>query len=414
MEKQNIELGNIGILDIRKATEESVANIKDIGNVGMLLYTPETAVLIQRLNMGNLGNSIEVPADARLLTGQVVFGQDYFKHQTTPLSLCVTGQIIVHPQIPAEDIETGLKELIIVGQMICPEHLSGAIQSKLRNIIGQTQTYTYTQSSRLTIGALTLDENYLRSLADGAEIVVIGDLKLPQVLPNNVFEQKVQRIQVTGKIVCREENAQVLFARLDDRTGQPQVTVIPTGFNVVEKQLLLDADLLKALPSQKLYCTERIQIEKDVTPEVLDSCLESLIARELVICPATLKEVIARKCNMLETDALFYEGDLWLVDNELTLPASRFDYLEGKATLVVLGELMLAPDVEPQVLINRLAKVHNFGEISCTPQQMGAIQSLLGVKYGELVDSTKRKADEDVDEEEEKLGGMGNVGYLAL
>lgn len=419
MEKHNREqgkfIGNIGVLDIRKATEESVSSIKGIGNVGMLLYTPETAALIQQLNMGNLGNSIEVPADAKLLRGQVVFGRDYFKNQTTPLSLCVTGKIIVHPEIPAEDIETGLENLIIVGKVVCPEHLLGAIQSKLRNITGQTQTYTYTQSSRLTIGNLTLDENYLRSLDDGAELVVIGNLNLPQVLDNVLFEQKVQRIQVTGKIVCREENVQVLFARLDDKTGKPEVMTIPTGFEVVEKPLVLDADLLKVLPSQRLYCTERVQIEKDVTEEVLDSCLEALIAKEVVICPEALKEVIAQKCNMLETDILFYEGELWLVDDELTLFASRFDYLEGKATLIVFGELTLADDVEPQVLIDRLAKVHNFGEISCTPQQMGAIQSLLGVKDGELIDSTPRETNkDDMDEEDEKPGGMGNVGYLAL
>jgi len=421
MEKQNREqgkvLGNIGVLDIRKATEESVANIKRIGNVGTLLHTPETTALISRLNIGNLGNSIELPAegDVKLLTGQVVFGSDYFAHQTTPSILCITGQTIVHPEIPAEDIETGLEALVVIGQVVCPEHLLGAIQSKLRNILGQTQTYTYTQSSRLTIGALTLDENYLRSLDDGAELVVIGNLNLPQVLDNVLFERKVQRIQVTGKIVCREENAQVLFAQLDDKTGKPNVTTIPTGFEVVGKQLVLDADLLKALPSQKLYCTKWVQIEKDVTEEVLDSCLEALIAKDFVICPAALKEVIARKCNMLETDVLFYEGELWLVDDELTLFASRFDYLEGKATLIVFGELTLADDVEPQVLIEQLAKVHNFGEISCTPQQMGAIQSLLGVKDGELIDSTPRETKKDaVDEEDEKPGGMGNVGYLSL
>ena len=417
MQEQNSKpekvFGNIGVLDIRKATAEFVASIKSIGNVGMLFYAPENTAPIHQLNIGNLGESIEVPADAKMLTGQVVFGSDYFKQQIIPLSLCVTGQVVVHPDIPAEEIETGLGSLVITGQLICPEHLLGTMQAKLRNIIGGTKTYTYTQSSRLTIGNLILDENYLRSLDDGVELVVIGNMNLPQVLDNNLFEQKVQRIQVTGNIVCREENVQVLFARLDDKKGKPKVKTIPTGFEVVEKPLRLDADLLKALPAKKLIFTEITQIDKDVTPELLNRCLETFIAEEIVICPAVLKEVIAQKCNMLETEILFYEGELWLVSDELTISASRFDYLEGKATLVVFGELMLANDVEPQVLIDGLAEVHNFGEISCTPQQMGAIQSLLGVKDGELIDSTKAAYD-DVDTEDGKPGGMGNVGYLAL
>jgi hypothetical protein len=114
------------------------------------------------------------------------------------------------------------------------------------------------------------------------------------------------------------------------------------------------------------------------------------------------------KCDPLKTKVTFYEGELWLVDDERSLPASRFDYLEGKATLVVDGVLSVDPELDPKLLASRLAKVHNFGVIHCTPAQMGALQARLGAHDG-VIDSPSQ-----VEEKEENPNVIGNANYLAL
>ncbi len=404
--EQGRTLSNIGVLDLRSATQESVAGISRVGNVGVVLYSPESAVLVARLNIGNLGASLEAPADAQVLTGQVTFSRDYFKNQAKPLNLVVTGQLVVYPDVPAEEIEAGLGELVISGQLICPEHLVGAIHSKISNLSGQEITYTKSNSTRIAMGKVVLDENYLMSLQDGSELVVIGKLTLPGVLPNELLEEKIRRIQVVGKVTCHEENAQIILARLDDKMGSTRLATIPAGFELVERPLLLDANLLEALPARKLYCASRVQVDSGVDAEILDNALEALVADGLVICPMVLKDVISRKCNMLKTQVVLYEGELWLVEEEQTLLPSRFTHLQDKATLMVLDELSIAPDVDPQVLKERLAKVHNLDTITCTPEQMGIIEAKMGLSKGELVDSTQVKP---TGEE-----GMDNVGYLKL
>ena len=404
--KQGKVIGNVGVLDLRNATEASIAEIRRIGNVGVAIHSSETAGLLIRLNMGNVGASIEVSSDARMLSGQVVFNRDYFKNQATPLNLLVSGQLLIHPDVSVEDLQQGLKELIVSGQVICPEHLSGAIQSRMRYLSGQFQICA--QHPKLVVGKLTLDETALRSLDDASELVVVGKLNVPRVLPNDLLAQKIQKVQVIGRIVCHEENAEILLAHLDDKTGLAKVTTVPAGFELAEKPMVLDADLLSALPARKFYCTERVQIEPDVEANALDDALEALVIKDMIICPAALKEVIACKCNMLETRAVFYEEELWLVDDKLDLLESRFDYSEGKVTLVVSGKLTVAPDIDPKVLVERLAKVHNLGKIRCTPEQMGAIQSLLGLSDGKLEDSTKEK------EKKKEENFIGNVGTLRL
>ena len=116
----------------------------------------------------------------------------------------------------------------------------------------------------------------------------------------------------------------------------------------------------------------------------MDERVEKIITKDVLLCPEALKGIMSRKCNILDTRAIFYEGELWLVDGSEQLSSSRFEYLDGKATLVVTGALAIDQEVEPGVLANRLAKVHNMGAIKCTPEQRGAIQARLGLNEGAI------------------------------
>ena len=139
----------------------------------------------------------------------------------------------------------------------------------------------------------------------------------------------------------------------------------------------------------------------------LDKAVESIVAKELVVCPVALRKVITAKCNMVETRVVFYEGDLWLLDRNAELRASRFRRLEGKATVVVFATI--ASDIGPELLEEKLVKVHNFGRIRCTPEQMDAVEAVLETDEGRLEDPTKER------EPEKKNGNViGNVGTLRL
>jgi hypothetical protein len=158
-----------------------------------------------------------------------------------------------------------------------------------------------------------------------------------------------------------------------------------------------------------------VQIDPEVPAEILDKNLEALISEEQVFCPAGLKDVILQKCDWLKTRVELYAGKLWVIEDERQLPIYAFDHLEALATLVVFGELKLDPQITPDTLTDRLDKVHNLGSISCTPEQMVAIQSLLGISEGRLVDTTKPKKEkkaaplEDVFEE-----SYVNSNYVSL
>ena len=403
--KQGKVIGNVGTLDIRTATDETVAEIRRVGNVGMVIYSPKTAHLIPRLNIGNMGSAVEVPDDAKFFTGQVDITRDYFKDQEAAQSMAIVGQLLIRPDVPAEELRDGLEKLFVCGQILCPEPLVGIVKSKLQELTGQLRTYG--ESTKFVLGKLTLDENYLNSLDDNAELLVLGKVDAPDILDDDLLKRKITRLEVTGKIDCRGENQTALRAILDDK-GSTKISAIPAGFEPVDGSIVLDDTTLSALPGRRLQCAGSVRIASEVDADSLDQALDELRIAGLLVCPAALKEVASRKCDLFKTKAIFHAGELWLIDDDTELMASRFDYLDGKATLVVNDTLELDPAIDPKVLADRLDRVHNLDTILCTPEQMGALQARMGLNEGQLVDATKEK------EEKPKEEGIGNVGTLKL
>jgi len=209
-------------------------------------------------------------------------------------------------------------------------------------------------------------------------------------------------------VKCHEENSAVIQRFLHKDT--PNITTIPTGHDWIEKPVVLDSLTLSRQKGRKLYCSEKVQIDPDVTPAVLDEGLAALVSEDMVLCPLGLKDTLMKKCDLLKTRVIFYEGTLWLVENEEKLYKSFLEAVDGKLTLMVTGSLTIEPEVEAKKLAEKVAKIHNLGAIFCRPEHMGIIQLRLGLKEGAVLDSTPH-AEEPAKSEET---GIGNANYLAL
>jgi len=365
--EQGRTIGNVNVLDLRNATEASIAGITRIRNANVVVYSRESMTLLPRIDIGNANAMLEIPSDVNVetVTGQAVIKGDYFKNQEEQLFLLGVGQVIFGSDVPAEEIERGLAGLVVVGQLVCPENLAGVVQSKTLSVTGQTQTYP--PFDDVTLGSLVLDERALEAMDDGSQLAVIGSLRIPQVAPNDLIARKLHELYVSGSVLCYEENAAAIRKLLTDPSTK--VVVIPSGFKLIDKPLDLDRSLLESIPPSKLYCTERVVVRTDVDPSLLDEKLEKIVCRELVISPRGLKDVLSRKCDLLQTDVVFYDGDLLLYEGDDVLRKTRFDHMAEKATLFVEGELTIDPEVTGDLLIDRIAKVHNRGVIRCTPDQ---------------------------------------------
>jgi hypothetical protein len=232
-------------------------------------------------------------------------------------------------------------------------------------------------------------------------------LEIPKVLPAGLFSSKINKLSVTGRIVCHAENQAEITGSLVEKVKK--LTVIPAGFDLVDRPLQLDKYLLEALPGKKLYCTEMLRLDKNLSMQDLSSNLESVIARDFVLCPAELRSVFSRICNPLENKVIFYEGEVWVITDSIHLDETQLAAYPDKVTFLVHGHLNIDPKVPVQVLENKLAKVHNLGMIHCSSEQLRTVRSKIGINEGNLQDSSQPEKQEDEDESR-----SGNINILTL
>ena len=81
-------IGNVNILDLRQATEESVAEICRARNVSLVLYSMPRPSLLAQLDIGNPNAAVEMPEfEPQIRTGQVVISRG----QAEPTFFVIVG-----------------------------------------------------------------------------------------------------------------------------------------------------------------------------------------------------------------------------------------------------------------------------------------------------------------------------------
>ena len=312
-----------------------------------------------------------------ILTRQMVM------KRKNPGALTVYGPLTITPDILVEEIEGKINEITVHGPLDYPAYLEETIRPKINQVIGPIRSYPADLSDRVVLGQLVLDIAFLEGLEDGIKLAILGALRIPQVLPNELITRKLEALYVSNGIYCREEN-QAVLARL--LTVPRKMTVTPSDYELFETPLVLDRTALESLSTRNLQCTERVQINPEVEPELFDKKIDSILCSDTIFCPTELLEILYRKCNWHETRVADYSGELWIIDDIRELPLFGLQALEGKATLVVFGELSIDPAIDSQLLIDKLFKVHNLGLIVCEPEQKAALNSLLGLRLGEILE----------------------------
>ncbi len=381
-ESNKKSIGNVNVLDLRQATEASVTGIERIGNVNLVIQTKATAPYFQQMAVGNVNAVVTVPddADVRQVMGLTELAAQFSEGISSPIYMLVMGKLLVHPDVPAEEIAKGIAGITVFGKLVCPEPLIGVIQGKVDKIFGKTTVYPVLD--RVELRSLELDEAFLNSLPDGTKLAITGTLDVPEVLPNELIAQKIAVLHASSSGICHEENHATLQKVMT--AGGASLTAIPTGYRFVKRPLMLDRVRLSALRDPFLYNTEQIILGHDVPAELASERIKGLRSEEIIACPQELESVIVDKVDVLEDQVIFYEGELLLVDGEETLRWDRLAACDCPVTLLVTGNLELADDLTAEQISSRIARVHNLGTITCSSSQIGAIESLLGIRDGEL------------------------------
>ncbi len=395
---------NVGLLDIRNATEESISEIEKILNVGAVIYSSKTAHLLTRLSFGNLGASIEVPDDCKIITGQVEINKGYLEQQKEPLDLFLTGQIIFKNDLEPEDIEKGFKSLLITGQLLCPEKIMPAVQSKIKSITGQV--YTYPANAIMHQGKIIMNKQFLNSLDDGTFLFIIGKIEITDEIDAELLDRKIKSISLIGKAIVKEEYSSITGKKLLSGTAS-KIEVIPAGFTYIGKELTLNRLNLSRFSQTGIYCPSGIRISDDIKSEELKKHIKGLISKTGIICHEDRSEVVFSLCPDPLTRILSYKNRLAEINQEHLLTQEELEFSKEGTSYIVTGELEIDSGIDPELLSSGIDCIDNFGEIMASKKHYGIIQSKLRTNEGEIIISDSEKGQEDENT-------ISNAGYLKL
>jgi hypothetical protein len=401
-----ITVKNVNILDLRKTPKATFDKIRLIKNVNMLLVSPETASYLLGIPSKNINVVAEMPADAEMVTcmSELTINANYLSNSASRKLLVIMGRVIVEPDVTPSLIDAKIAGIALMGKLICPESLVGPLHAKASMLMGKTVSYP--QGAVLVARSLTLDDGFLQSLNDGAHVVVSGSLRVLDDVSSALIERKIKTLQAYGSILCRQEHALAIKSRLAN-TGR--MTVIPTRHRLVDGNLALDEQTVQVLEHEQLFCMGDILIGGHVDSKALDRAIAKIKSLGVILCPATLKDVLKTKCDMLDNQVILVEGTLWYVDEDRQLLPDQFEYIDGPITMVIRGELTIAADVTAQAILDRVAKIHNMGEISCQLEHISAIEARLGIREGDV-----RTPKQDSMDDEEPGPSVGNGNIMVL
>jgi hypothetical protein len=399
----NQHIGNVGLLNLVNATEESIKGIERIENVGMVLYRKENAHLLSRLNIGNIGSSMEIPENFSLFNGVLNVDEAYLQSISEQVNLLVNGVVIIDKNVQPEQMNKEKLNLRVNGKVYSPAHLSGLASGVLSKGSGAVETY-HGARPRFENGKFTLTNSFLQSIDEPLHLVVNGVLSFSKELNMDLFNEKISKLEVNGMIALYENQEAFLYKKIASLTTC-RVELIPEGYEEVTKPLRLNSRSIRRFKNKKLYTKKPLIIESDVSREMLSGAIAKIHSTSVIICPEEVEDLAYELSSLLDTEILSYQHSFVMIDGEDVWSNDQFLALEKPTNFIVKGQLILDQDVDGEVLRNKVLSFDILGEVLVRDKNLkGSLQNLIRLNTGSIEEERKQ----------EDVVKLHNVGELSL
>lgn len=374
-------IGNVGILNLLHATEESIKGIDRLSNVGIVIYRKETAHLMTLLKISNIGRCIELPDGYRIQEETLHLNGAYLDSLEKPLKL-LANAVIVDADVTPEQLKKGLLHLIVQGNVYAPKHLTGLMNLALSEG-SQGSIHPLEDMPRTENGKLTLTNAYLASLNHPLNLTVNGILSLAEDLDMAEFQAKLGKITVNGKAVLYE--SQEAYFLQKTTSAPPKVEIIPKGFELLKDTLRLNGRSIRRFKGRSLYTKKPVVLEADITREALTQAIAGIRSTSVIAVPEHLEDLAYELCPDLNAEIIGYSRGVILIDGEEAWSADQLEALREPASFIVTGKLTLEPDVLEDTLRQCVEAFDLFGEIAVPDKTVkGAVYSLLRTNKGSI------------------------------
>jgi hypothetical protein len=394
----------IGVLDLTTATKESLNGVNEIKGVGCILLSENNPTLLEGVTQKGIGTTLTIPDFDKesfvMKTGVINLDASFFESSNKPITLMLTGVLVLQKDITPELIEEKLSTIYGAGIITCPKNLNGIINRKASNFSGNISSYqenmkTYTDDFKIT-------NEFLSALDDNTSILMIGDADMLSDIDPELFKKKIKDIKYIGDIIAYERYRHLIATF----TGQGDTQYIPDGFVYHEGNAELSETTCDMIDGESWYVQSTLYIKEDVTSEMLQEGIKALHCNR-VICSRNLLGTI-KKIAVNRPTILPYTNKVRQYTNN-TISSAMLQYETEPIDIIVNGALIFDKDMTSEILNEKVVTINNFGSITCEPEMYPAIMDKVRENHGHIAPRSP-----STDDEEEGIVLAKGAGYLKL
>lgn len=358
---------NIAMLDLRKASAETIENIGGIKNVAMLIVAPAAKLALTGVAMENVATVMEIPSEVQLAVHNGLYTMAADAATGEAIYLMVNGIMTMDRDVTPEQIRGRLAGGMVNGKVIATEAQLAAVSTVGVRVNGVTVAYPEGMRLRDAKSPLTLDE--ARRLAES--LFLMRGVRIERGVCQ-VLRDKGLVLGGNSGAVIEEGDADAFFAVWQ---GSGEVRRIPQGYTLMEGKQ--DIARGKALMLRgKRYIQGDLLLREDVRPEDVKGLEALMVTGELCLPMHLLDTVLALLRS--EPELVPYEGTPLVIEGVQIL-SRDLQLLPEKVAIFANGVLDIDPGADPAALQARVTLLRMDGVLRATPPQQMALLPVLVV-----------------------------------
>ncbi|KGG81287.1 hypothetical protein Y919_01295 [Caloranaerobacter azorensis H53214] len=376
---------NIGLLDTRNIKEDLAKEITKICNVGILIESNESQLLLKNCEKVNVGLIVEIPKGIQMVTcsGILKMNRNYLEGLLNQIAILVNGTIIFEEDIDSNLINEKIYCLIVNGRMICPERLNGVMQSKSK-INGQICSY---KDDYILFGStIILNNQFLYGLKPHSKLAIDKAIIIEDV-DMKLFEERVSNIQILDKLVIADEFEKE-FAKYINEYYLLDKTVVPKGSKYIEHDIKLNDNTIKVYNDSILFVDGEVEIYLEDDSKLKDH-IKSLIC-DSIVCRAKNYEAVKGILGNENIEIEIIEGKLIKNTGKMVLSGVVENVDEG-VTIRNMGKLVIDENIDVDVFNKKVKSILNFGLIVAPEKVINIVRSKIEEDYGRIKMSSSQK-----------------------
>ena len=214
---------NAGLLDLRGTPPEAMARLKVIRNVGLVLVDKGQTSALTNVVMENTGTVAEADPDERILVGPSTdFDRATLEGMEPGLRMTIIGIVTFDPDIPLGLLSEKIAFLRLVGVLIAPSGVQGALLGKME-LLGITVTLKAAGPMLKNLMESKITAGYVSHMKPGTIYLNIGVTHFAPEITLAALSDKILEYHNIGLTIGSRDVIDWLQATAPTQVGQFQV-----------------------------------------------------------------------------------------------------------------------------------------------------------------------------------------------